>query len=231
MIGYKTSLIGEIHHQKIIEELAEKILYEYLNENCFSSVYEYKKDYHFSQNQLSALLSFFYNNNSVKINNFFKKFVNGKSNNKLIIKEDIPKKMKQYCYESGKILKPLVERRNKEIEFFNKLVITDYNDYKNQNIQKIEQNVFKKKKVNDSYLTTDLNLTPKVETILMIGKKSFPDLYYVKNTDSLEVHIMDSFGKYRNHIFQTRTNHDIIKFDEYCLLLGEKKMKNIMIYV
>ena len=60
MIGYKTPLIGEIHHQKITEELAEKILYEYLNENCFSSVYEYKKDFHFSQNQLSALLSFFY---------------------------------------------------------------------------------------------------------------------------------------------------------------------------
>ena len=89
--------------------------------------------------------------------------------------------------------------------------------------KKLTKMYLRKKKVNDSYLTTDLNLTPKVETILMIGKKSFPDLYYVKNTDSLEVHIMDSFGKYRNHIFQTKTNHDIIKFDEYCLLLGERK--------
>ena len=215
MIGYKTPIIKEIHQQKITEEMAAKILYEYLNEKYYTSIYRYKENYFFNKNQLSALLSFFYNNNLVKTDNFFKKFEfeNGDLNNELISKTDIPKKMKQYCYESGKVLKALVERRNKEIELFNSLVIPDYSI----------QNEITERTDDVDYLTTDLNLTPSGETVLMIGKKSFPDLYYVKNAQCLEVHIMDYLHKYTNHKFQTITNHDKIKLDEYCLLLGEKK--------
>lgn len=218
MIGYKTPIIKEIHQQKITERIAEKLLYEYLNEKCFSSIYEYKENYSLNKNQLSALLSFFYNNNSVNIDNFFKKLEleNGALNNGLITKADIPKKMKQYCYESGKVLRALVERRNKEIELFNSMVIPDYNI----------QNEIMEITDNDSYLTTDLNLTPTIETILMIEKNSLPDLYYVKNGDCLEVHIMDFFHKYTTHKLQTKTKHEKIKLDDYCLLLGEKKNGN-----
>ena len=97
--------------------------------------------------------------------------------------------MKQYCYEGGKVLKSLVEKRNKEIELFNGKIIPDCSE-QNEIIEMMDI---------DNNLTTDLNLTPDIETIIMLGKKSNPDLYYVKNVNSLEIHIMDSYHGYTIH--------------------------------
>lgn len=192
MIGYKTSIIEELFQRRITEEKAEQILFEYLNNNYVPLISKYNNSYSWGTNEFSALLSFLYNNKSVNIDDFLKKvdLKNGElKEDELILKEDIPKKMKQYCYEGGKVLKSLVEKRIKEIELFNDKIIPDCSE-QNEIIEMMDI---------DNNLTTDLNLTPDIETIIMLGKKSNPDLYYVKNVNSLEIHIMDSYHGYTIH--------------------------------
>lgn len=207
IIGYKTPIIEELPQQKITEEIAEKKLYEYLFQKYVPLINGYNIIYFWEKNEFSALLSFLYNNKAVDIDTLLEK---GK-----IKKKDIPKKMIQYCYEGGKVFKALIERRNKEIALFKSKIILDCN----------KQYEIKETNLANDKLKTGLNLTIEEECILMMGVKANPDLYFLKNSNNLQVHILDSHHYYSYCKCDLVTNHQKINPDDYCILLGEKNDK------
>lgn len=116
-IGYGTtsadkSITGtEIYEGlTITKETAEEWFRLSLNKKYAPRVNKYNNIYSWTQNEFDALCSFAYNVGSIdKLVNYGKRK-----------KSEITSEMKTYIYSKGEILQGLINRRNAEIELFNK---------------------------------------------------------------------------------------------------------------
>jgi len=112
-IGYGTTSASGINVYKgmtITQETADKWLRDTVNSNYGRNVDKYDSTYHWTQNEFDALCSFAYNIGSID------ELVSwGK-----LAKSKIPETMLLYVNSNGTRLQGLVNRRNKEVEYYKK---------------------------------------------------------------------------------------------------------------
>jgi len=116
-IGYETtnadkSITGTTIRKglRISQATADEWLRKSVNKKYGPKVDKYDGTYHWTQNQFDALCSFAYNIGSI----------DGLVSRGKLAKSKIPSEMKLYVKAGGKRLQGLVNRRNKEVELFNR---------------------------------------------------------------------------------------------------------------